>query len=168
MIRPADGIRIPRLEALREPARPFEPYGKFVAPPRCLHRQYQGMPPDYRVCPKRIPAAQSVSDAVYRFFVLALIAKRAEQTIPDNEKPAVVLIDVARVFGVVHAMIGGRDQQVIQHTQPIHMLGMHPKLIDQVQGPDGDHHVGWRARQIHRQVKDKANVICAGLPQRGA
>ena len=118
------------------------------------------------ICPNRVPAAQLMGNAIAARFVLTLVCKGAKQAIPKHKHTAIVFIDVAGVFRMMHTMIRRRYQNVIKNTESTHVLSMHPKLIHQVKTANTDDNLNRRAQQVHRQIKHKANVVGAGLTQR--
>ncbi len=121
-----------------------------------------------QVRPQRVPALQSRGDAVNAGHVRALVLKRAEQAIPQNEDAAVVLVDVLGIARVMHAMVGRRDENPFQRPEAADVLRVHPELIDEIQAADGDHRGRRHAREIQRNVEHEADVVGARLAQRRA
>jgi hypothetical protein len=66
-----------------------------------------------------------------------------------------IFIDVARVDGVVHAVVAGRDKHILKPCgQSLHAFGVHTKLPDQVQvEPEPKH--AWCDQQRQRQEEKR-------------
>ncbi len=114
-----------------------------------------------------VPALYGTSDTVNTGLIGQFPLVAAKKTVPDNKHTTVIAIEVAIVLGVVNAMVGGRDKQPLQPSQFWNVLGMHPELVDEVEGADGYHHLCGDAQQKQRQVKQPSQQKPgAGLPQR--
>ncbi len=104
----------------------------------------------------RAEAVQRLADAVANFLVIALVGKGAEQTVPQDQDAAVVLVDAVVVLAVVHAVIAGRDQNAVQHAHAAYQLGMHPVLVQQVDQAHDHQHLPWDTEHRQGQVKHPA------------
>ena len=118
--------------------------------------------------PDRVPALQCVRNAVVARVIFLLIFEGAEHAIPQYKYAPIVLVDIVGVLCVVHAMIGGCNKHPFDGTESSNVLSVYPELIDQVEAADRDHHFNRQTGKIERNIKDKANVVGAGLSERSA
>lgn len=120
--------------------------------------------------PEKVEAAELVDDAVARAIVVTFGLEGAEQAIPDDEHPGIVAIEVARVGGVVDAVVRGRVHHRLEPARhPPDYLGVNPELVDEVQAGDEEHHRGRKADQEQGQAEEEGEAEEAGprLSQRG-
>ena len=119
--------------------------------------------------PQRVEAAQGAADAVHAGLFRQLFLKGAKQPVPEDEQAAIVAVEVAVVLGVMHPVVGRRNEDPFVPAELWYMLGMHPELVDQVQGAHGDHHFRRNAQQKHGNKENPAEQEPgAGLAQGGA
>ena len=104
----------------------------------------------------RAEAVQRLADAVANFLVIALVGKSAEQTVPQDQDTAVVLVDAVVVLAVVHAVVAGRDQNAVQHAHAAYQLGVHPVLVQQVDQAHDHQHLPWDTEHRQGQVEHPA------------
>ena len=66
---------------------------------------------------------------------------------------------------MMHAVVGRGDEQPLEPAKLGDMPGMHPELIQQVQGGNTEEDQRRHADQRHRQIEDPAeDETGAGLP----
>ena len=117
---------------------------------------------------ERVEGTQGPPDAVDGWIALEFFLEGAEKPVPDDEQAAIVAIDVARVLGVVHPVIGRRDEDPFVPPELADVLRVDPELVDQVDRPDGYDDGCRDTREIHGNVKDPAEQETrAGLSQGG-
>lgn len=99
---------------------------------------------------------------------LRLPGEGAEEPVPQDQDAAEVPVEIAALGGVVHAVVGGRVQYVLERPgQLVDPFGVHPELVDEI---------GRRAerqrRRMHtagdeRHVERPDGQRGPGLAQRG-
>ena len=150
----------------RTPAGRLEPDPHLVAPALRAPTVLQQRPIDLRIGPQRVPAAQGSAGAVHT--LLLLLAKAAEQPVPDDQDAAVVLVQITVVDRVVHAVVARRTKNAVEPAEFSHQFGVHPELVEQVDQCDDCEHQRRNPGQRHRQVEDPSKQgTAAGLAQRG-
>ena len=66
---------------------------------------------------------------------------------------------------MMNAVVGWRDEQPLEPAQLGDMPGMHPELIQQIEGGNSEKYQRRHTEHGHRQVEDPAeNEAGAGLP----
>lgn len=83
------------------------------------------------VLPHDAPCGKRVHEAVNRLLLLCL--ECPEHSIPDDEEPGVVFVQILWIPSVVHSVVGGRVEDVLQRAKRFHHLRVDPELVDQVQ-----------------------------------
>ena len=88
--------------------------------------------------------------------------------VPQHQDAAVVLVEIAIVHGVVHAVVGRRGEGPVEPAQPANLLGVDPVLVEQIDQGDHAKHQRRHARHRYGHVKHPAEQrAAAGLAQRG-
>jgi hypothetical protein len=152
----------------RAPARRLEPGAQAVAPAAGAGAVAGQARIDLGVGPDRVPALQRLAGAVDARLLRVLGLESAEQVVPEHQDAAVVLVQVAVVHRVVHAVVGRRGEPAVEAAERSDLLGVDPELVEQVNQSDHGEHDRRHARQCHRQVEHPAQQRGAGgLAQRG-
>ena len=150
----------------RAPARRLDPDPQLVAPVLGMPAVVQQHRIHLGVGPQRVPAVERAACAVHAR--LLLVFEGAKQAVPQHQNAAVVFVQVGVVHGMVHAVVGGGAKHPVKPAQFADLLGMHPKLVEQVDQRDDAKNHRRHARHRHGQVKHPAQQhATAGLAQRG-
>lgn len=163
------GHRVLGLDVRRAPAGAHEPDTQLVPPTLST----PGVTPELRiklqVGPQRVPAGQGCGHTENQRFVIVFLLEGTEQSVPNNEHPAVVAIHVESVLRMVGPMIGRCDEKPFEPAKLGNMACMDPELIQQVERRHADKHHQWHTNHRQGQVEDPAQQETgAGLAQSGA
>src|SRR5690606_2278311 len=118
-------------EIFRKPSGLCEHVSDFVRPPGNATQVFGHVGIVTKIRPQRIPASQGLGYAVHGLLFLGL--KRSEHLIPNDERTRVILINILRISSVMHAVVGGRVEDVLKPSELVDGLGVDPKLIQRVQ-----------------------------------
>ena len=81
----------------------------------------------------RIECAQSASHAVDGLFDLSL--EGAEKPVPDDENPAVILVEISVVDAVMHTVVRGGSENPVEPAELADELRMDPELVQKIDEP---------------------------------
>ena len=167
-IDPESGFRKPLGHIGGPPAGRLEPDAHLVRPRASAPHVSRQRGIDLEVGPQRVEAAQRRASAVDARLVVALFLEGAEQAVPHDQDAAVVAVEVTIVHCMVHAVVRRRAEPAVEPAQLVHLLGVHPELVQQVDQRDGAEHQRRHADQRHRQIEQPPQQRTAGgLAQRG-
>lgn len=94
---------------------------------------------EYR--PQQVECAELLDDAIADFLAFDLFGEGAEHPVPDDEHPGIVAIQVARIGGVVDAVMARRVHDEFEPARKfVDGLGVNPELVDQVDRADKQDH----------------------------
>src|SRR3546814_17036059 len=62
-------------------------------------------------CAQLVEAAENLHDAISAGLGIVFRDESAEQSVPDDEDAGIVAVEIARVGGVMHAVMRGRDRK---------------------------------------------------------
>ena len=101
----------------------------------------------------RIPASQWTPYTIHTRLLFKLLLKSAKQPVPHNKQTTIVSIKINIILGVVYAVIGRGYKKPLIPAQLRHMLGMHPKLINQIDCAHRHHNLRRNPQQVHGYKK---------------
>lgn len=94
--------------------------------------------------------------SVNNFLFLSLGSKCAEDSVPDDEEPAVVLVDAVQVASVVNSVMLRSIQDILKRSEALDGLRVDPELIDKIELLVCEE-VRRRYQQCHGQIEDLCN-----------
>ncbi len=118
----------------------------FAAPHR-LPR----LDPAVRVDPKWVKALDRLDYAVSRF--LGLGDERSKKLVPDDKHAGVVLIEIRIVDAVMHTMVRGRVEHMLERAKVSNEFRVYPELVDKVEPVHQGEHPRCEAEEHDRGVK---------------
>lgn len=96
--------------------------------------------------PDNVEAAKIFDDAIINLFIIAFGHEAAEHLVPDDEHPRIVGIKILRVGRMVDPVVRRRVHHPFEPARhPLDRFGVDPKLVDEVQAADKDHHLDRKA-----------------------
>ena len=75
--------------------------------------------------------------------------ERAEEFVPDDERAAVVAVDVFGIGAVLDAMMGGRVEDGFKQTDGADEFGVNPELVKKTDGLHRHDHGRWETDDGH-------------------
>ena len=126
--------------------------------------------PFVEYAPQQVEAAKLLDDAVADWFIVHLPLKGAKHLVPDDEDACIIAIKIARIGGVVDAVMAGRIHHCLKPARhAANRFGVNPELVDQVDPADKDYHHRIKADQYQWQIEDETQREHArpGLAQGG-
>ena len=81
----------------------------------------------------RIPELRLIHEAIDHLDVSLLLLEGAEHPVPDDEHPGIILVQAVSVGSVMHLVVAGGVEDVVQGAQAGHQLSVDPELVEQVQ-----------------------------------
>src|SRR5690606_33433698 len=83
---------------------------------------------------QRVEGADVLDDAVARAIFLEFLYEGAEHPIPDDQRPGIVRVEIARIGCMVHAVVRRRvEDQLYWLPHLADRLGVDPELPDEVE-----------------------------------
>ena len=82
---------------------------------------------------ERIPELRLVHESVHHLDVGLLLLECSEHPVPDDQHPGVVLVQAVSVGAVMHLVMAGGVEDVVQGPQARHQLGVDPELVQEVE-----------------------------------
>ena len=102
----------------------------------------------------RVMRAERLDDAVARRVGFQFGHEAAEQFVPDDEDASIVGVEIARIGGVMDAVMGGRVHHRLEPARhPADGLGMDPELVDEIQTADEEDEERVEADEDQRQAE---------------
>ena len=80
-----------------------------------------------------IPELRLVHESVHHLDVGLLLLECPEHPVPDDQHPGVVLVQAVSVGAVMHLVVAGGVEDVVQGPQAAHQLSVDPELVQQVE-----------------------------------
>lgn len=109
---------------------------------------------DPAVCvdPKRVETLDRFDDAVSRF--LGFRNKGTEKFVPDDKYAGVVLIKIRIVDAVMHSMVRGRVEHMLERAKVSNEFRVYPELVDKVEPVHQGEHPRCKSEQHDRGIED--------------
>jgi hypothetical protein len=108
---------------------------KLVTPARGLPDVTKHINPLVEGNAERIVGVDILGEAETGRVVGIFSLKCAEQFVPDDERAAVVAVDVLGIGGVMDAVVSGRVEDEFKGTYGTDQFGMNPELVEKTDGP---------------------------------
>ncbi len=104
---------------------------------------------------ERVVAAQLFDDAIGGWLILTFRFKRAEPFVEDDEHAAEIGIEIARVNGMMNAVMAGRVEHSLNPAREfVDCFCVHPELIDEVEPANHDDQCGVKAQQAEGNTQE--------------
>lgn len=124
-----------------------------------LHVEQKVRPAAY-ISHEGAEASKGVSDTVDRGFCFG--AKRAKQTIPNNQNPGVVFVNVDGIGAVVDAMMGWCIEHELEWPEAVDKFGVDEELVNEVNSVASQIDAEGHSARSQRHVEEPAKY--AGEP----
>ena len=82
---------------------------------------------------ERIPELRLIHETIHHLDVRLLLLEGPEHPVPDDEDPGVILVQTVSVGAVMHLVVAGGVEDVVQGAQAGHQLGVDPELVEGAQ-----------------------------------
>ena len=82
---------------------------------------------------ERIPELRLIHETIHHLDVRLLLLEGPEHPVPDDEDPGVILVQTVSVGAVMHLVVAGGVEDVVQGAQAGHKLGVDPELVEEVE-----------------------------------
>ena len=92
---------------------------------------------------ERIPELRLIHETIHHLDVRLLLLECPEHPVPDDEDPGVILVQTVSVGAVMHLVVAGGVEDVVQGAQAGHQLGVDPELVEEVQLLVDQRLAGW-------------------------
>src|SRR3984957_15050736 len=103
-----------------------QPFAPGARPPQIAGQRRPFMESDDR----GVVGMQRRHQAVTAWHVVALPREGSEQAVEHDEDAAVIAVEIFRIGGVVHAMMGGRVEHIFEPTEFRYPFGVQPELVE--------------------------------------
>ena len=111
------------------------------------------------------PKLRLIDEAIHNLDIWFLSLEGPKHPVPNDENSGIVLVQTVSVGPVVHLVMTGRVQDIVQGPEAAHQLSVDPELVQQVQllvdhsvaGRDeqGQGHVEWLNTSVYRTI-----IVC--------
>ena len=119
--------------------------------------------------PDKIKATQIFDDAIIDLFIVTLWHERPKHLIPNDENARIIGVEILRVSRMVDTVVGWRVHHSFKPARhPFDRFGVNPKLINEVQPANKDHHFHRKADEEKRHTEKESERDKPGpcLPKR--
>ena len=115
-------------------------------PPRCSPQIARNAYPFMKHAPQQIKRTQLFDYAIADRLIVNFRRKSPKHTVPYDEYPGVIAVEVSRVGCVVDAVVAGRVHHIFEPArEAFDGFGVDPKLIDQVDPTYKKQHRGMKS-----------------------